>query len=458
MKKPEFSLILACYNESEHINKSIENIILAAESLKVEYEIIFVEDKSTDNTNALIKKIIKKYKHYPLKLISHTFNKGRGASVTDGILRSKGRIVGFIDIDCEISADYISQFLNTAEKTDMVVARRIYSFNLFSIHRWVTSKIYALLIKSFFDLPIRDTEAGYKFFQKEKILPVLKKVKDKKWFWDTEIVVRSKLDGLVIKEIPVVFRKRNDKTSTVNIFTDSIEYLKRLSLLWFELRNTKTPSASNFWKNRGVSFSQFYKELSTFSPKNYVRQFLNARTTYLLRLVKNGKLGFVLDVGCGSGVHMSLLIPQSKFVTGIDISEEMINLAKKELKNTNPKKWNLTVGNAGSLPYKSNKFDTVISLGLLDYVKSPKDVLSQCQRVLRSNGLLIITIPKKPSLFSILRSSFGNKVKKALFNLPPVSNILTRGEVVQLVNSSGFKIDSIQSVWTTMWIIKARKI
>ena len=78
------------------------------------------------------------------------------------------------------------------------------------------------------DLKFKDTEAGYKFFNRKKILPILEKTKDKHWFFDTEIVARSYWSGLKIKEIPVLFIRRNDKASTVRLIPDTYAYLKAL--------------------------------------------------------------------------------------------------------------------------------------------------------------------------------------------------------------------------------------
>ena len=73
-----------------------------------------------------------------------------------------------------------------------------------------------------------DTETGFKFFNRGKILPVLEQVQDKRWFWDTEIMVRALWNGLNITEIPCLFMRRSDKKSTVNLRKDIWDYLAKL--------------------------------------------------------------------------------------------------------------------------------------------------------------------------------------------------------------------------------------
>tara|TARA_Y100000310_G_C20668531_1_gene808971 strand:+ start:1592 stop:2332 length:741 start_codon:yes stop_codon:yes gene_type:complete len=229
--KPDFSLILPCYNESSHIYKSLYKIINSLNNNKFTYEIIIIDDKSKDNTVKHIKNLVKKYKN--LICYFHDKNIGRGGTVAEGILKAKADIVGFIDIDLEVTPDYIPTFVRILKnnEADIVIADRYYPFYFFplsSMLRVISSKGYIYFVKLLLNLPVRDTEAGYKFFNKEKILPILPKVKNKHWFWDTEILARSLKEKLRIKEIPVVFLRNKYKKSTVKLIPDTIGYLKAI--------------------------------------------------------------------------------------------------------------------------------------------------------------------------------------------------------------------------------------
>ena len=144
-------------------------------------------------------------------------------------MASRGKICGYIDVDCEISPSYIPLFVKEIENgSDMVVGKRFYESGFKSLSRVIASKVYASIIRLLLSIPIEDTEAGYKFFRRETILPVLKKTKDKHWFWDTEICARASLAGLKVAEIPVLFIRRLEKKSTVKLLPDSIIYISSL--------------------------------------------------------------------------------------------------------------------------------------------------------------------------------------------------------------------------------------
>ena len=227
--KYDLTLVLACYNESEIFTASVEEIITVLDKTNWTYEIIFIDDKSIDNTVQLIKQALKKYPRKHLSAHFHRQNLGRGKTVSEGFLKAKGRIVGYIDIDLEVPAWYIPRFVEAINRTtDGVIGWRIYDLNIPGLLRWFSSKGYNFLRRKLLNFDIHDTEAGYKFFKRAKIIPVVKRCQDPHWFFDTEIVARSQQADLNLKEIPVVYIRRADKTSTVRLIPDSVDYLKKL--------------------------------------------------------------------------------------------------------------------------------------------------------------------------------------------------------------------------------------
>ena len=238
MNKYDVSLVLACYNEAEIFNNSVDRIIKALSKTDYTWEIIFVDDKSQDNTKALIKKVLKKYPRHNLSAYYHSANQGRGKTVVDGFKKAQGKIIGYIDIDLEIDEWYLPKFFAAIEAgNDVASAWRIYDFKLTRLHRWLGSKGYVLLRRLILGLPYKDTEGGYKFFKRTKLLPLLKKVKHQDWFFDTEIMTLSYKHKLKVVEIPVAFVRRFDKISTVRFIPDTLKYLKNLISYSFKFKH-----------------------------------------------------------------------------------------------------------------------------------------------------------------------------------------------------------------------------
>ena len=198
----DLSLILPCYNEAGLFEESVSRIQNVLDGSTFTYEIIFVDDYSSDGTQ----KRIEKTRH---RAIFHARNYGRGRTVTDGMLAAKGKVVGYIDIDCEVDPVYMPNGLS-------VLALSNGSIFIAAAPALILS---CLII-----------------YHRKKILLVLSKVRNPGWFWDTEIMVYARRGGLRIVEEPVLFLRRFDKKSSVNIVRDTIDYIVQLVKLRNSLR------------------------------------------------------------------------------------------------------------------------------------------------------------------------------------------------------------------------------
>jgi glycosyltransferase involved in cell wall biosynthesis len=225
----DFTLVLACYNEEPILEASIAEVIGVLDALRWRSEVIFVDDKSLDGTKAVIERIVAAYPERALGTIFHATNVGRGGTVTDGMRAARGRLVGFIDVDLEVHASYLLSCLLALERgADVATARRIYRFSWRSLDRYVLSRGYRWLLSHLIEIPVQDTETGFKLFRRDAILPVLDRCADQGWFWDTEVMVRAHYAGLRIVEVPALFLRRFDKQSSVHAVRDTLDYLIKL--------------------------------------------------------------------------------------------------------------------------------------------------------------------------------------------------------------------------------------
>lgn len=226
--KVDVSIVLACYNEGPTLEQSLNTVQDTMSKTKYSWEVICIDDNSSDDTANIINKFASKNKNF--STIYHKKNKGRGATVREGMLKSRGEVTGYIDVDLEVDAVYIPKFVQTIKSdVDVAIAHRIYKEEIIGVLRWLASKLYVIVVRSVLGLDFKDTEAGYKFFNRKKIIPVLKKTKNNGWFFDTEVLAESSVAGLKINEIPVLFVRRPDKKSTVRLIPDTIDYIKAIT-------------------------------------------------------------------------------------------------------------------------------------------------------------------------------------------------------------------------------------
>jgi glycosyltransferase involved in cell wall biosynthesis len=226
MDKFDFSLIVPCFNEERILEDSVRLLVNALSTTTLKYEVIFIDDKSSDNTVKLIKEILKEYTDW--RIIEHSKNRGRGYSVSEGIKIANAPIVGFIDIDLSTSPWYLPRLIYEVQNgSDIATAARFYKVNPRTIFRWVLSKGYGFLMRLVLSCNLQDTETGCKVFNKKRIMPILDEIKEMHWFWDTEIMIYSYVRGYKIVEVPTLFIRERSFT-TVRIFRDTIDYFMNI--------------------------------------------------------------------------------------------------------------------------------------------------------------------------------------------------------------------------------------
>jgi len=163
-------------------------------------------------------------------------------------------------------------------------------------------------------------------------------------------------------------------------------------------------------------FKKFFNEnAKNYSEENYninINKFMITRLNTIKNLVlknfSNNKNIKVVDLGCGSG-EIALTLAQNGYSgIAIDYSNEMIKIAEKKLSNYN---WQTIVENAENTSLENKSVDLIIASGLIEYYPNDEILFEEINRVLKSNGFLIINVTNKIGYTSIL-NYFTHPLKK----------------------------------------------
>ena len=134
-----------------------------------------------------------------------------------------------------------------------------------------------------------------------------------------------------------------------------------------------------------------------------------------------------LDLGCGGGTYTSIIAKYSSRVLGIDISKIMLDYAKNKHPNLE-----LALADACHIPLRSESIDTVVSVGLFEYIERTL-VLKEINRILKSGGICIIQCPNKYGAGRILFNILYRVLGKRYYCEEP-----SRREMVTLLTQNGF--------------------
>jgi glycosyltransferase involved in cell wall biosynthesis len=193
------------HNEGAWITSNVEQTMAVLRMLGT-FEMILVDDGSSDNSGEEITRLAEKYFGEVISLqIPHS---GKGEALRRGTNAAKGEFVVFIDADLDLPPEQILFFvaIQRVKKADAVIGSKLHSDSTvdYPLIRRVYSLGYFLLVKFLFGLPVRDTQTGLKLVRREMLLKALEKTESRGFTLDLELLVRLVQLGAVMVEAPVV--------------------------------------------------------------------------------------------------------------------------------------------------------------------------------------------------------------------------------------------------------------
>jgi glycosyltransferase involved in cell wall biosynthesis len=156
------SVFFPAHNEVDNLRPLVEETDATLSRFTEDYEIIVVNDGSTDGTRELLEELKQQYPH--LRPIHHEVNKGYGGAVRTGFQSAAKEIVFFADGDRQFDIKEIEKFLAEIENYDAILGYRINRQDPF--HRKVFAKCWGMLVRLLFGFKVRDLDCAFKMFHR----------------------------------------------------------------------------------------------------------------------------------------------------------------------------------------------------------------------------------------------------------------------------------------------------
>lgn len=227
----ELSLFLPVYNEEKVIAQTITKADAILKKVAKKYEILVVNDGSTDKTEEVVNSLIKKNKN--VRMITHNPNKGYGGALKTGLYESKYKYISFIDADGQFDFGEIGKFIKYIKDFDLVIGYRVKRAD--SGSRMVIAYLLKLWNLFWFRFWVKDSDCGFKLIKKE-VVDNLPKLKTESAITETEFLIRAKRAGYKFKEIPVNHFPRTTGKSTGGDFKVIFKAAKETFKLWWILK------------------------------------------------------------------------------------------------------------------------------------------------------------------------------------------------------------------------------
>ena len=223
---PRVTVVVPAFDEEARLVPTFDTLERWLVANEPSFEVLLVDDGSSDATAEVGERYAAR--HSGFEVVRLPENRGKGAAVREGLLRSRGEIVLFSDADLSTPIEELAKLEDALERgADVAIgSRALPDSNLVVRQAWVREtmgKTFNVLVRLFTGLPFRDTQCGFKLMRGEMARSLAAEMREDGFAFDVELILLANRRGATIVELPVTWR--NDERSRVNAVSDPVRML-----------------------------------------------------------------------------------------------------------------------------------------------------------------------------------------------------------------------------------------
>jgi glycosyltransferase involved in cell wall biosynthesis len=275
-------MVIPVYNEREALGPVLQETIAVLESLGIVYELIVVDDGSTDNCCAVCASFPQ------VRVLRHETNRGNGAARTTGVKAARGDLVLMTDADCTYPSEPIPQMIAMLEQCDMVIGAREREMGTMKLLRSAAKEFIRHLASYLTDTRIPDLNSGLRGMRRELVLRYLH-ILPTTHSWVSTITMAFLSDGLTVRWLPIIYKKRIGK-STFHPVRDTYNYLTLVvrAIMYFNPLRIFLPLSLSLFV---LGFAKAIYDIFAYSF-----HFAPSTVMLVLSSVQIGAIGFLADL------------------------------------------------------------------------------------------------------------------------------------------------------------------
>ena len=231
------TIIVPVHNEEKRLTPSMRRTIEYCNTEQWDYELVFVEDGSTDKTVEIIQNLASKNNR--IKLVSNPERLGKGKAIRNAIVHAEKKYIGYMDADLSADPSEFKRLLGYIDKFDIVVGSRILRGELPPIERpfirSFLSSCYSKLFRIlFWGVTVHDPQCGLKLFNSNIAQSLLTQIETNGFAFDCEVIAKASNLGFTIKEVPIIWKHHYG--SKVSILPEIMKMGKDLLSVWYRTK------------------------------------------------------------------------------------------------------------------------------------------------------------------------------------------------------------------------------
>jgi len=225
----ELSIVVLAYNEEENLEITVHQALEVAGALEVDFEVVIVEDGSTDRTREIAENLCQQ--HERVRGVFHPQNRGSGMAIRSGVEASEGERIIYVPADGQFDINELGRFLKAAELADIVIGARL-SRSDYTWFRQLSSTTFLMLVRIMFGTTFRDVNWVHLWHRK-----VFENcdIKSEGVFLLEEVIVRATRNNFSFVEIESEYCPRQGGQATGGNILTIMRTIKEMMVVRVEL-------------------------------------------------------------------------------------------------------------------------------------------------------------------------------------------------------------------------------
>jgi glycosyltransferase involved in cell wall biosynthesis len=427
------SLVMPMYNEKDYLPRTIAIAADVLSGMTQDYEIIIVDDASTDGSGRMAEQMSKQDNR--IKVIHHSKNRKLGGSLKTGFYNATGAIIVYTDIDLPFDLKVLKGLIPLTDNFDIIKGRR--TGNRESLIRKIYSWVYNRLVNFIFDTGAKDINFALKIFKREILGEV--ELKSEGSFINAEFLAKAKRLGYSVKEVDTQYCFRTYGISRLSTAAVILKILYEMARYYPEIR---------YFSRKKVmrrKIKMLYKKAGLWVK---IYNFIRLKTCPFDRVIELiPRRGDILDLGCGTGILLNLLSQDAngnKFF-GFDADAKKINSAK------------ISLDGSGNIIFEKKDIlsqdvalPAAACISIIDTLyyfdnNQKKQLLKKCHESLAAGGILLIKDINRGFSVKFFWTFIQESLAVKLFRLTKARKLCFENKTVYLsiLNEMGFHTEAI---------------
>lgn len=393
----DLALVIPAYNEQNRLPRTLDRLAGMSRDSGLCIHVLVVDDGSEDGTAACVRARQHHFSSTPLSLaLTHIRHRGKGAAVRAGMQKVSAPVIGYCDADLSAGPDAILQVYDRVRQgSDMAMGSRGLPDSVLEIrqpfYRERAGKLFNLMLRKLAGIPHRDTQCGLKLFREEVAAEIFRRQRIDGFAFDVEVVALALALGFQVEEVPIHWA--HAESSRVSMVRDPMKMLGDVFRVVRPLRRLSPRT-----ERLGIPSEPALEQMIRSEEHHWWHM---AKRELIGETIVHHSQAPCLDIGCGGG-RMVALASEVMPSFGVELSERALRAAKgRGVKG-------LARAEAGRLPFRSSSFGTILALDVIEHHPQPEALLAEVIRVLKDDGILIVTVPAYQWMWSHTDHALGH--------------------------------------------------